>query len=85
MPVRHLARWRQRTRLRRHTPAPTQVTVLDKSRADWKDFKKGDDAVEEELEMHKRSGDQARASWPCSSSTLCPWMGGTSLHRFLLG
>jgi hypothetical protein len=35
-----------------------KVTVLDKSRADWKDFKKQDDAVEEELEMHKRSGDQ---------------------------
>eukprot|EP00887_Chlorella_sp_A99_P001534 scaffold8.g1534.t1 len=35
-----------------------KVTVLDKSRADWKDFKKGDEAVEEELEMHKRSGAQ---------------------------
>jgi hypothetical protein len=34
------------------------VTVLDKSRADWKDFKQGDETVEEELEMHKRSGDQ---------------------------
>ena len=35
-----------------------QVTVLDKSRADWKDFKKADDTIDEELEMHKRSGDQ---------------------------
>ncbi|PRW18331.1 craniofacial development 1 [Chlorella sorokiniana] len=35
-----------------------KVTVLDKSRADWKDFKKTDDTIEEELEMHKRSGDQ---------------------------
>lgn len=35
-----------------------KVTVLDKSRADWKDFKKTDDALEDELEMHKRSGDQ---------------------------
>ena len=33
-----------------------KVTVLDKSRLDWKDFKKTDDAVEEELEAHKRSG-----------------------------
>ncbi|EFN58400.1 hypothetical protein CHLNCDRAFT_19583 [Chlorella variabilis] len=35
-----------------------KVTVLDKSRADWKDFKKADDTIDEELEMHKRSGDQ---------------------------
>lgn len=35
-----------------------QVTVLDKSRADWKDYKKGDEVVEEELELHKRSGGQ---------------------------
>ncbi|KAI7845227.1 hypothetical protein COHA_001271 [Chlorella ohadii] len=35
-----------------------KVTVLDKSRADWKDFKKTDETIEEELEMHKRSGDQ---------------------------
>lgn len=33
-----------------------KVTVLDKSRSDWKDFKKTDDQVEEELEAHKRSG-----------------------------
>ena len=33
-----------------------KVTVLDKSRLDWKDFKKADDTVEEELEAHKRSG-----------------------------
>lgn len=35
-----------------------KVTVLDKSRADWKDYKKKDETVEEELEMHKRSADQ---------------------------
>lgn len=35
-----------------------KVTVLDKSRADWKDYKQADDSIEEELEMHKRSGDQ---------------------------
>ena len=34
--------------------------MLDKSRADWKDYKKADDTIEEELEMHKRSGDQVR-------------------------
>ena len=34
------------------------MTVLDKSRSDWKDFKQGDDSLEEELEQHKRSGDQ---------------------------
>jgi hypothetical protein len=33
-----------------------KVTVLDKSRVDWKDYKKTDDTVEEELEAHKRSG-----------------------------
>jgi hypothetical protein len=33
-----------------------KVTVLDKSRLDWKDFKKTDKDVEEELEVHKRSG-----------------------------
>lgn len=33
-----------------------KVTVLDKSQADWKDFKKKDETVEEELEAHKRSG-----------------------------
>lgn len=53
------------------SPPRVQVTVLDKSRADWKDFKKTDDTIEEELEMHKRSGDQVcigcplpAASWP---------------------
>ena len=35
-----------------------QVSVLDKSRSDWKDFKKVDNDVEEELELHKRSNDQ---------------------------
>lgn len=34
--------------------------MLDKSRADWKDLKQGDEALEEELEMHKRSADQVR-------------------------
>jgi hypothetical protein len=33
-----------------------KVTVLDKSRIDWKDYKKADDTVDEELEAHKRSG-----------------------------
>ena len=33
-----------------------KVTVLDKSRLDWKDYKKKDETVEEELEAHKRSG-----------------------------
>ena len=33
-----------------------KVTVLDKSRLDWKDFKKTDDTVDEELAAHKRSG-----------------------------
>ena len=33
-----------------------KVTVLDKSKLDWKDYKKTDDTVEEELEAHKRSG-----------------------------
>ena len=38
--------------------ATAQVTVLDKSRSDWKDYKKSDEGVDEELEMHKRSGAQ---------------------------
>lgn len=33
-----------------------KVTVLDKSRSDWKDFKKADNSIEEELELHKKSG-----------------------------
>lgn len=33
-----------------------KVTVFDKSQADWKDYKKTDELVEEELETHKRSG-----------------------------
>ena len=38
--------------------AAKKVSVLDKSRADWQGFKKADDGIEEELELHKRSGDQ---------------------------
>ena len=53
---------RQLLALQRLCPlTASQVTVLDKSRAHWKDFKKTDDTIEEELEMHKRSGDQV---WP---------------------
>jgi hypothetical protein len=33
-----------------------KVSVLDKTRSDWREFKRSDDAVEEELEAHKRSG-----------------------------
>lgn len=33
-----------------------KVSVLDKTRSDWKEFKQGDDTVQEELEAHKRSG-----------------------------
>lgn len=33
-----------------------KVTVLDKSRSDWRDFKQSDTTIEEELETHKRSG-----------------------------
>jgi len=37
--------------------APTKkVTVMDKSKSDWKDFKSTDDRVLEELEAHKKSG-----------------------------
>ena len=37
--------------------APTKkVTVMDKSKSDWKDFKSNDDRVLEELEAHKKSG-----------------------------
>ena len=39
---------------------PAQVSVLDKSRSDWREFKAGDEAVEEELEVHKRSAGQVR-------------------------
>lgn len=35
-----------------------QVNVLDKSRSDWKDLKKGNQGLEEELETHKKSNDQ---------------------------
>jgi Bucentaur or craniofacial development len=34
-----------------------KVGVLDKSRADWRDFKSTNDATAEELEVHKRSGE----------------------------
>jgi hypothetical protein len=33
-----------------------KVTVLDKTRADWKDLKRTDAELKEELESHKRSG-----------------------------
>lgn len=33
-----------------------KVTVLDKSKLDWKDYKKADGTIDEELEAHKRSG-----------------------------
>lgn len=33
-----------------------KVTVMDKSKSDWKDFKTKDDLVLEELEAHKKSG-----------------------------
>jgi len=33
-----------------------KVTVMDKSKSDWKDFKTRDDNVLEELEAHKKSG-----------------------------
>jgi hypothetical protein len=36
--------------------AAKKVTVLDKSQADWRQFKKTDDNVDQELEVHKRSG-----------------------------
>lgn len=35
-----------------------QVNVLDKSRSDWKDHKRGNVDLEEELEVHKKSNDQ---------------------------
>ena len=36
------------------------MTVLDKSRADWGQYKKADETVQEELQAHGRSADQAR-------------------------
>eukprot|EP00890_Picochlorum_soloecismus_P001477 jgi/Picsp_1/232/NSC_00231-R1_protein len=37
--------------------APTKkVTVLDKSKSDWKSFKNKDEEIQEELEVHKKSG-----------------------------
>jgi len=33
-----------------------KVNVLEKSRGDWGEFKKGDTQVEEELEAYKKSG-----------------------------
>lgn len=35
-----------------------QVSVLDKSKMDWQDFKKTDKEVQEELEAHARSDKQ---------------------------
>lgn len=35
-----------------------QVSVLDKSKMDWKDFKSSDATLEEELELYKKSGDK---------------------------
>jgi hypothetical protein len=37
---------------------PPKVTVLDKTKMDWQDFKSTDAAVQEELEAHKRSDKQ---------------------------
>jgi hypothetical protein len=41
-----------------HVPAELQVSVLDKSKMDWQDFKKSDKEVQEELEAHGRSDKQ---------------------------
>lgn len=35
-----------------------QVNVLDKSRNDWKELKKSDTSLDEELEIHKKSNNQ---------------------------
>jgi len=35
-----------------------KVSVLDKSRDDWKNFKKSNTKIEEELELHKKSSDK---------------------------
>lgn len=35
-----------------------KISVLDKSRDDWRSFKTSDTAVEEELETYKKSGDK---------------------------
>lgn len=35
-----------------------QVSVLDKSKMDWQDFKKTDKEIQEELEAHARSDKQ---------------------------
>lgn len=58
--------------------------MLDKSRADWKDFKKTDETVEEELEMHKRSGDQVQegrwvGGWVVDGEV--GWGGGLEVHE----
>lgn len=42
----------------RRMPHTLQVSVLDKSKADWNTLKSSDAALEEELEAHKRSGGQ---------------------------
>ena len=51
------------------------MTVLDKSRADWSDFKQGDEVLEEELEMHKRSGGQVGPGG-CAGGVGCAGWGG---------
>ncbi|KAK2079387.1 hypothetical protein QBZ16_003078 [Prototheca wickerhamii] len=39
---------------------PKKVTVLDKTRSDWTEFKSADADIDAELEAHKRSAGQAR-------------------------
>ncbi|KDD72940.1 hypothetical protein H632_c2710p0 [Helicosporidium sp. ATCC 50920] len=41
----------------RPLPSP-QITIMDKSRADWGELKQADEELEDELEKHKRSGGQ---------------------------
>ena len=36
---------------------------MDKSKSDWQQFKRSDDKLEVELELHKRSGDQVRTMY----------------------
>lgn len=47
---------------------PKKVTVLDKTRSDWTEFKSADADIDAELEAHKRSAGQARGAL---SSGLC--------------
>lgn len=51
---------------------PAQVSVLDKSKMDWQDFKKTDKEIQEELDAHARSDKQyldrqVRPCWPAAS------------------